>query len=160
MIEFTVRGIPAAQGSKRAIVNRYTHRAQLVEDSKRTKPWRADVRAAAEDAAPARLLEGPISIDVEFRLPRPRGHYGTGRNAGTLRALAPERPTGKPDIDKLARAILDALTGTIWRDDAQVVTLLLSKHYETPGIPPGVRVRIDELTATAVESALEHLIAL
>jgi Holliday junction resolvase RusA-like endonuclease len=43
-------------------------------------------------------------------------------------------PTTKPDLDKLARAVLDALTGVYYLDDAQVVSLDLQKAY-THGAP-------------------------
>jgi Holliday junction resolvase RusA-like endonuclease len=40
-----------------------------------------------------------------------------------------------PDLDKLVRAILDSLTGVVWRDDAQVVDIVARKVYaETPGV--------------------------
>jgi Holliday junction resolvase RusA-like endonuclease len=40
-----------------------------------------------------------------------------------------------PDLDKLIRAILDALTGVVWRDDGQVVDIVASKVYaDTPGV--------------------------
>jgi Holliday junction resolvase RusA-like endonuclease len=64
-------------------------------------------------------------VRVAFRLPRPKGHYGRRG----LRPSAPAYPNVMPDLDKLARAILDALTGIVWRDDAQVVRLDVEKIY-------------------------------
>jgi hypothetical protein len=38
-------------------------------------------------------------------------------------------PTVKPDIDKLVRAINDALTGILFTDDCQVVSISMTKDY-------------------------------
>ena len=141
-----IPGLPAPQGSKRAIPNRSTGRVSLVESSARVKPWREDVRAAALDAYSGPALTGPLYVEITFWIPRPRGHYGTGRNADTLRPSAPEYPAGKPDVDKLARAILDALTSAgTWRDDSQVVSLSAAKVYATRDHRPGCRIDIEEV---------------
>jgi Holliday junction resolvase RusA-like endonuclease len=151
MITFTVRGTPAPQGSKRAFRNKHSGRIQQVESSKRVAPWRSDVRDAAmkamdalDDSEQHALLMGPVAIELAFRWPRPKGHFGTGRNAGVLKTSAPSWPAGPPDIDKLARAVLDALTGLVFVDDAQVVDLGLRKRY-ADGEPPGVTVTVHDL---------------
>jgi crossover junction endodeoxyribonuclease RusA len=124
MIKITVDGIPAPQGSK--VRNRA---GAIYESNKAVGPWREAVRAETQRAA-ARPLTGAVYVRICFRLARPKGHYGTGRNAGTVRASAPDFPHGKPDIDKLARAVLDGLTeGGAWTDDAQVVSLEVYKVY-------------------------------
>jgi crossover junction endodeoxyribonuclease RusA len=92
-------------------------------------------------------LEGPVRVVADFYLPRPKGHYGTGRNAGRVRDSAPGYPEHRPDLDKLARALLDGLgMGGAWADDCQVTHLHVSKLY-ADGIPPGCRVTITELEA-------------
>lgn len=132
-----VRGLPAPQGSKRGIVNRYTQKVAMVESSKRVKPWRADIREAAEtEMRGSPPVRGPLSMSITFVFPRPKGHYGSGRNASILKATAPEYHTGKPDLDKLARAALDAMTGIVYVDDAQIVQLHLSKRYPGHGDAP------------------------
>lgn len=45
MIEIRVVGTPAPQGSHKAFV--VNGRASIVDDSKKTRPWRQDVREAA-----------------------------------------------------------------------------------------------------------------
>jgi len=126
-----VRGIPIPQGSMKAFV--VGHRAIVTADNARTKPWKAAVTDMAGrvmarlDATP---LDGPVDVDVVFRMPRPKGHFG---RRGLLPS-APATPATKPDIDKLARAVLDALTGIVFRDDSQVVALRLAKVYaDDPG---------------------------
>lgn len=39
------------------------------------------------------------------------------------------RPTGKPDLDNVAKGILDAMNGIVFKDDSQVVELILRKRY-------------------------------
>lgn len=128
IVTFDVSGIPAPQGSKRYL-GTSGGKGILVESSKRVAPWRADVRAAAIQVQPFPPLDGALDVELTFRLPRPMGHYGTGGNAGAVRRSAPTYPYRKPDIDKLARAVLDALRGVIWLDDAQVVRLHATKDY-------------------------------
>jgi Holliday junction resolvase RusA-like endonuclease len=142
VIEVIVRGIPAPQGSKRHVGN-----GRMIESSKAVGPWREAVRAQTQ----ARMnghppLLGPVAVRAWFWLPRPQSHYRTGRNAHLLRDGAPARPTGKPDIDKLERAIFDALTdGGAWKDDAQVVEVTKRKLYVLPGLTPGCKIEITEV---------------
>lgn len=118
-----VPGIPAPQGSKRHVGG-----GRMIESSKHVGPWRERVALAAYSACPQPIL-GALRVSLLFTLPRPKSHYRTGRNAHLLREAAPDYPTGKPDVDKLARAILDALTGIWWDDDSRVVSLDAVKVY-------------------------------
>lgn len=133
-----VPGVPAPQGSKRHVGH-----GVMIESSKAAGPWRERIALAAavamDGAAP---LDGPIELRVRFLLPRPRGHYGSGRNAQRVRPSAPARPSTRPDVDKLLRAVLDALTAVVFRDDSQVCTLEARKEYvlETGDDRPGVQI--------------------
>lgn len=140
MIELTVHGIPAPQGSK--VRNRY---GGIREANKNTRPWRAAVAAAAADTMNGLpLLAGPLSLEVIFTFPRPKSHYRTGRHAHELKPGAPVYHSGKPDTDKLLRAIGDSLTGTIVQDDAQLARVTATKVY---GAPACARILISELAA-------------
>ena len=160
MITFTVRGLPAQQGSKRAFRNKHSGRIQQVESSKRVAPWRSDVRDAAEKAMTYLVgatgtgdrgfaevmppLNGPVAVDLTFRFPRPKSHYlpaNARRAEPELRPSAPAWPAGKPDADKVARAVLDAITAICFVDDAQVVYLVSRKRYADDE-PPGVTVTV------------------
>jgi crossover junction endodeoxyribonuclease RusA len=141
-VEFTVLGVPQPQGSK-TIVMRKGKRPVLREDNPQTTPWRSTVVAAAVDAMNSRQLRsGPLRLQVVFVFPRPAGHYGTGRNHGKLKPSAALYVPKRPDVDKLLRAVGDALTGVVWRDDAQVVIVQAEKHY---GEPPCAHVIVEEL---------------
>lgn len=77
-----------------------------------------------------RVVQGhAVGVVVAARLPRPKSHYGTGRNAGLLKASAPSLHTSKPDLDNLAKMILDALNGTAYYDDSHVSDFRISKEY-------------------------------
>lgn len=117
-----VHGLPAPQGSKRHVGN-----GVMIESSKKVKPWRQDVVAAALEVIESygwtwETLDGCLHVRMVFSFTRPKSHYRTGRNAHLLRADAPAQPQGTPDLDKLARSTCDALTTAgAWKDDARVV---------------------------------------
>ena len=141
----TVIGMPAPQGSKR-----HVGRGVMVESSKKVAPWREAVKHAA--ARHPDVFTGPLSVEITFTLPRPAGHYRTGANAHLLRSGAPVWPHRKPDIDKLLRSTLDALTDAgIWTDDALAVEATGRKTYPDAGIDaldrPGAIIRITPLIA-------------
>jgi Holliday junction resolvase RusA-like endonuclease len=133
---FTVPGIPAPQGSK--VRTRYGVR----EDNPATRPWRTAVAWEAS-ALRARIddneqydatfpLLGPLSLWVVFFFPRPKNHYGSGKNSDVLKPSAPIFHTSKPDGDKLTRAIGDSLTGVLVRDDSQFCDVRAVKLYGEP----------------------------
>lgn len=135
-LAFTVRGIPGAQGSKRHVGH-----GVMIESSKKVKPWRSDVQAAAEDAirqwetdnsATWEPLTAPVKVYAHFTFARPRSHYRTGRNAHLLRVDAPEWVTSRAcgDLDKLCRSTFDALTAAgVLADDSLIATLAATKAY-------------------------------
>lgn len=126
-IEFTVIGTPAPQGSKTRT------RWGVREDNPNTKPWRATVAAEAAHARPnGELIAEPVGVVATFVFPRPKHHFGTGRNAHTLKSGAPYWCPTKPDADKLARAIGDALSGVLLRDDSLIVSWQIRKVYGAP----------------------------
>lgn len=153
-VEFNVLGEPQPQGSKTTVV-RAGRRPVMREDNPLTGPWRSTVTAAAVKAMGDRQLRsGPLRLRVVFVFPRPAGHWGTGRNAGRLKPSAPVYCRTRPDVDKLLRAVGDALTGVVFRDDAQVVIVAAEKHY---GEPPCAHVVIEELALDDDRPAPEPL---
>lgn len=126
MIELTVIGTPAPQGSKTRT------RFGVRDDNPNTKPWRATVAAEAAVAWRRPLYTGPVAVTATFVFSRPKSHFGTGRNAAALKPSAPLWCATKPDADKLARAIGDALAGVVLRDDNQIVEWTIRKVYGAP----------------------------
>jgi len=141
-VEFDVAGTPVPQGSKS--IGRTRTGQSFVHESNRARlePWRHAITAAAQHAMGAGSpLTGPLVLTVVFRFGRPKAHYRGGRHADELRLTAPHLHDKRPDLDKLLRALGDALTGTVFTDDAQVAEVAATKAYG----PPGVHVVVAEL---------------
>ncbi len=145
---FAVRGVPVPQG---ALV-RSPHGGLYHRDAKRLDAWRGAIASAAAEAiGDAPPLDGPVAVTVDFVLPRPKGHYlpaNGRRSAPVLRPDAAVFVAGAPDLDKLCRSLLDALTGVVIRDDGQVAELRARKSYETADRHVGCVVRIRALAET------------
>jgi crossover junction endodeoxyribonuclease RusA len=87
----------------------------------KTKPlmaWRNAIFEACRDIMEP--LEGAVKVSIVFRMPEPKSNKRRW-------------PHVRPDVDKLARAVLDGLTGAAFADDCQVVDLRASKVYGQPG---------------------------
>ena len=130
---FFAPGTPAPQGSKTR--TRYGMR----ESSKRVGPWREVVTQAAAMAADEAFMVRPLvpPYDVEFRflIKRPK----------RTRAAFPVAPT-IGDLDKLTRAVADALTQAgVIEDDRHIVDLTARKRWAADGEQPGVVVTIREV---------------
>ena len=78
--------------------------------------------ALAGNALAHQLLDGPLEAVLEMRFPVPAS-WSKAHKAAALAGT--ELPTSKPDIDNAAKAILDACNGVVFRDDAQVVMLVI-----------------------------------
>lgn len=112
-VEFAVYGTPAPQGSKRHVGG-----GRMIESSRKVKPWRQDVKAAAEawiaahGGAQWSPIDGPILARMVFTLPKPAS-APKSRKTWAMR---------KPDLSKLIRSTEDALTDAgLIRDDARIV---------------------------------------
>jgi Holliday junction resolvase RusA-like endonuclease len=108
---------------------------------KKTSDYETEVRTQAQSVMTREPLETPLAVYLYFRLPIPRSH-SKKRQEACLNGS--ERPTKKPDIDNLAKSVLDGLNGVVWHDDSQIVSLHLTKVYaRNPGIDLLIR---EELT--------------
>ena len=159
IIEFTVYGLPQPAGSKRAFALRRRDGSlvtrpggspviNVTDANAKAKSWKNEVATAAQRAIdgllhePFELIRGPVELSLDFSFVRPSSHYGTGRNAGKLKASAPKYHLQKPDVLKLTRAVEDALTKIVWYDDCQIVVEGIIKCW---GANAGVTVRIQTL---------------
>lgn len=145
-VRFRVFGVPQPKGSMKAFVPKgWTRPIVTATNASTARPWAALVTDAARQACPSLVFPSGVAVALAltFRLPKPQ-------SAPKRRVTVPSR---KPDIDKLARLVLDALTGIIWQDDAQVVELVARKDYATllDGDAPGLLVH-----ATAAVPAASH----
>ena len=163
VVSFFVHGEPAPGGSKTFIPRRYANgklainmtskgkempAGVMVDAGKHNAKWKRIVAAYAREAHTGTPLDCALEMSVVFYRLRPKSHYGTGRNAGILKASAPGWPRGKPDTLKLARSTEDALTGIIWTDDARVVDQRASKRY---GNRAGAQIDVWRMEATLTD---------
>jgi len=126
-VRVLIPGRPIAKGSLRV-----GRSGQVFSVNPGLKAWQERVALAVsaelDGAAPHTC---PVALTVTFTFQRPPSHF---TKSGRLRkgaALAP----GRPDLDKLLRALLDGLTGVLFRDDAQVSELDAVKTYgDNPGV--------------------------
>lgn len=138
--DFRVFGIPKPQGSKRAFHHRSTGRIVLTEAAGvPLKDWRSEVKqTAAVEMVGKPVISQPtgIGLVVEFILPRP---VSLPKTKTTPLAVK------KPDLDKLIRAVCDALKGVVYADDSQVVSMRLHKRTAEMGERTGAHIIVEAL---------------
>jgi Holliday junction resolvase RusA-like endonuclease len=135
-IHFIVEGVPKAQPRPRAFVNRATGRAS-VYDAGTAEHWKSQIAEAAREHLPDKPLDCPVAIDIKFAMPRPKRLMRKKDPGGAM------PHTSKPDMDNLAKAVMDALTQLgMWLDDSQVYEQRASKRYAFKGGRVGASVLI------------------
>lgn len=136
-IAFTVPGEP--QGKGRPRIGKVGAFSRMFTPAK-TVAYEGLVAMAAQQAMRgAEPLAGPCAIEVEAVFAIPASFSKRNRAA----ALSGEvRPTKKPDIDNVLKAVADGINGVVWRDDVQAVDVRLLKRY---GETPAVHVRVAAL---------------
>lgn len=141
-IEFAVEGRPVPQGSMTASYNRQTKVAHVHHvQGAALAVWRASIRESARQAMRGQRPEHrAIDIALVFLMPRPVSHIRLNYGRQTIRErYVSAQVTTSPDIDKLIRAALDAMTGIVYIDDSQVVNLHAREMY---ALNPGMRARV------------------
>ena len=113
-----VMGEPIPQGSTRTFITK-SGKPIITHSNKNLKEWRQRIATEAQKERPKRWdMDHAILLGVDFLMPRPK----------TLPKKVKE-DIKRPDLDKLIRAVLDALTGIYFKDDAQVVQVFAGKRY-------------------------------
>jgi Holliday junction resolvase RusA-like endonuclease len=136
MVHFQVEGIPIGKGRPR--FRRTKNFVQTYTDSK-TAAWEETIKTVAKSAmGDTPPLESPVSVFVYFGLPVPSS-YSKKRTTACLEGR--EAPSKKPDLDNMAKAVLDAMNGVVFKDDSQIINLHLKKVYS---IEVGVNVLVKE----------------
>ena len=129
MITAWVPGKPQPQGSKKGFI--INGKVVLVESAKGLKPWREKIRTAITHANNYRQLTGAVHVSVSFYFKQAKTNNKKSH-------------TQKPDIDKLIRACLDSFSGTVIKDDSQVVSISAWKHWAKQDME-GVNISIWEV---------------
>lgn len=143
---FAVEGTPRPKGSFKAVKGRF-----VIPGSKHQKGWENAVKTAAflvmNEQEP--FDKKPLRVDVVFAFKRPRSDY----NSFGLKEGASIAPTKKPDIDKVLRALNDAMSNIVYGDDAWIACTNARKVWAEPGTPEGVCVRVMYATKEEIQEA-------
>jgi len=148
VLEFTVHGTAQPKGSAKAFLPKGWKHPVITSDNKSLRAWedvvRAELQRVMENASDPtlflQLFDAAIRITFVFHLPRPQ---------------KPKHrfPITKPDLDKLARGTIDALTGVLFRDDALVVAIDASKVYAATAAKVDIRIEaVDQMELQPVEA--------
>lgn len=143
MWSFYVSGEPKGQPRPKAYVR--GDRAS-VYDPGTADAWKNCIVRDSRESRPDAPLEGAIHVEVEFHLPRPKRLMRKKDPSGVV------RHKGRPDLDNLVKAFLDALTDDgWWKDDAQVCSVSAAKYHHAKDGRPGAFATIGQLFGTVEE---------
>jgi Holliday junction resolvase RusA-like endonuclease len=118
-LQFTVPGEPRGKGRPR-----FTRRGFAYTDTA-TRDYETLIACRASEAMPCAPVETPVSVRIDIY----KGIPKSWTRAKRLRAMDGQEIPGKPDLDNVAKAVLDALNGVVYADDVQVTRLLVTKQY-------------------------------
>ena len=141
-LTFTVYGVAATKGSSRAIPYKgkdgKMHATVIHDQGDKLKTWAGQIQSAAVTAMNGRsIVDGPVALALEFALPAPKAILSKQRRGVVIPHVK------KPDLDKLTRAVKDALSKIVWRDDSQVDRLSdVNKRYAWPDEQPHVVITV------------------
>jgi len=123
-IKFQVLGNPQAQKRHRS-----SSRGKFIHNYDPSAKDKKDFLLQAMPYKPKIPPTSPIYLTVWFCMPRPKSHYGTGKNQGVVKDSAPTWHTARPDIDNLFKLMADSLNGVFWKDDSQICSVIAQKLY-------------------------------
>ena len=132
----TVPGEPVPQGRPRF---RRIGMRTITYDPKKCRQYKALVKENARLNAPDSPVDGPVSLTLTI-------YHKIPKSASRAKQEQMEdgliEPTTKPDVDNVLKAVMDALTGVWYNDDAQVVEAMVSKTYS---VNPRIEVCLQEI---------------
>jgi Holliday junction resolvase RusA-like endonuclease len=153
VVAFSMVGEPRGKGRPRVFVQ---GGRSIATTDPATRRYEASVSQVARKAMEGRQpLEGPLAVSIRFRMPIPRSATKRDKTAMAAGEIA---PTARPDLDNLAKAILDGIAEDaslkakakkagvpadariVYRNDSQIVRLFVTKLYAEH---PGVDVRVE-----------------
>lgn len=128
MITFTIPGQPVAKGRPK-----FARRGNFVTayTPAKTQSYENLVKMAAFEAMTGKEPSArPLEMEVCLWMQIPASWSNKKRAAAIAGQVL---PTKKPDADNCLKGLKDGCNGIVWRDDAQVVRVILEKKYsETP----------------------------
>lgn len=136
IVHFHVEGVPVPK--KRPRFRAFNGMVQSYTD-KDTREYEDHVRLTAQAAmGTTEPLETPVGVYLYIRRGIPKS-YSKKRSEACLEGL--EKPITKPDIDNLAKSLLDGMNGVVFKDDSQIVSLHVTKVFASE---PGVDIMVKE----------------
>jgi crossover junction endodeoxyribonuclease RusA len=132
--EFRVMGEPEAKGNMKGFP-RGRH-VIITDGNKNLKAWEQAVRYEAQRYTELNQLQCAsrksfaVTLYLAFFFRKP-----------VSMAKSIVLHNKRPDLDKLVRAIGDALTGIVYDDDSQIDVLTVEKGFAEEGDATGVRIR-------------------
>lgn len=136
MIEFTIPG--KVQPQERPRFSKWG-----TYDAPKSKAYKEYVKSVAHINKPPELLKGALIVELDVYIEAPekfKKELKRPKKDGLY--VCDLRPTHLMDPDNLAKGLLDGMTGIIWKDDGQIVELVVRKFY---GLEPRAVVRIISL---------------
>lgn len=139
-LAFTVFGVPTTKGNHRALHVKGMKFPIITETNRKVASWQQLVAEGASRAINERpehdraLLASGVRLTIAFYLPRPKKFNKRGVFVHHLT---------KPDVDRLERAILDALTAVAYHDDKQVTEIVTGKYYAAVDAPAHVDIAVE-----------------
>ncbi len=150
MISFFTPGIPMPKGShfiRRGRIADSANRKTNTRAAGALDLWQDKVGwCARKEMRDLEVFEGAVAVSADFYILRPASHL---KKDGKLRKGKPIFPVYKPDIDKLLRAVCDAMSGIVYADDCQVVSINSKERYINEVQPlAGVEVSVREIISS------------
>ena len=130
-VRFTVLGQPQGKGRAKASSWGGKIRMRTPEKTVLYENW---VRESALMEMPSDFIPftGQLlaTVDMYYQIPK----SGSKKvHEGRLNGII--KPTTKPDLDNVMKAIFDSLNGIVYKDDSQIVRVVAEKHYsDTPRV--------------------------
>ncbi len=152
-ITLTIYGDPKAQKRHRHAKIKSKKGLDFITNYDPSKSEKQNFLLTVQNQRPKEPFDVPLSVDMAFYFSRPKGHYGTGKNANVLKPSAPKWHTSKPDVDNLRKFYMDSLNKIYWKDDSVICAGQTLKQYSNR---PRVEIVIRPIKDISVLSIFEE----
>lgn len=125
MIKLSILGEPKAQ--KR---HRHVRMGNFVRQYDPSASDKGDFLSIVQYNAPKEPFAVPLAIAIRFYFTRPKSHFKTGKNSHVMKDTAPLWHTSKPDVDNMAKFLMDSLNKIYWKDDSYIADCWIIKQYD------------------------------
>lgn len=139
MRKFYIYGEP--QGKARPRFARTRNSVRTYTPNK-TVDYEEKVRLAYLTQCKEETIEGPVKVYIQANFLIPKS-WSKRKKVYAYSGLI--KPTKKPDVDNIAKAVCDALNGIAYKDDSQIVKLTVEKYYAPVDAEGFVIVTIEEV---------------